>query len=180
MGRWLILPALIAAAAAAAQSPWVALEKDGLHDPKNPAIRLLQQPAEALSVLPRDTAGNMVRWVDAIDKGAINPRTNLFPETEVRLLEGDLIIARYGSMPAVKFPHRQHTLWLDCANCHDVLFKAKAGANKFSMTRILNGEQCGLCHGAVSFPLTECNRCHSVSNAALQRAERAARAASAP
>jgi hypothetical protein len=34
------------------------------------------------------------------------------------------------------------------------------------MNQILHGEQCGLCHGAVSFPLTECNRCHSVSRPA--------------
>jgi c(7)-type cytochrome triheme protein len=64
-------------------------------------------------------------------------------------------------MPAVRFPHRPHTLWLDCANCHEHLFKSKAGANKLSMQKILEGEQCGLCHGAVAFPLTECNRCHS-------------------
>jgi hypothetical protein len=37
------------------------------------------------------------------------------------------------------------------------------------MQKILDGEQCGVCHGAVAFPLTECRRCHSVSNAALQR-----------
>ncbi|HEX9180451.1 MAG TPA: c(7)-type cytochrome triheme domain-containing protein, partial [Burkholderiales bacterium] len=52
-------------------------------------------------------------------------------------------------------------LWLDCANCHEHLFKSKAGANKLSMQKILEGEQCGLCHGAVAFPLTECGRCHS-------------------
>jgi c(7)-type cytochrome triheme protein len=161
--------ALLAAAALAAPSLWTRLEADGLHDPRNPGIALLQQPGDALAALPRDTAGNLVSWVKAIDSGAINPRTNLLPETQVRLLDQDLIISKYGSMPAVKFPHRQHTLWLDCANCHDTLFKAKAGANKFSMMAILNGEQCGLCHGAVAFPLTECNRCHSVSNAALRR-----------
>jgi c(7)-type cytochrome triheme protein len=72
-------------------------------------------------------------------------------------------------MPAVKFPHRQHTLWLDCSNCHNGLFKDKIGANKFSMVAILNGEQCGLCHGAVAFPLTECNRCHSVPNESLRK-----------
>jgi c(7)-type cytochrome triheme protein len=160
---------LIVAAAFAANSLWVRLEKDGVHDPRNPAIALLQQPGEALETLPRDSAGNQVNWVNAIDSGAINPRTNLLPETQVRLREDDFIIARFGSMPAVKFPHRQHTLWLACENCHDILFKAKAGANKFSMTAILNGEQCGVCHGAVAFPLTECNRCHSVSNASLQR-----------
>lgn len=180
--RWLLLALLCGSAvalAAAVVSKWRPLQDDGLHDPTNPALAQLQQPAEALAALPPDTAGNLVRWVQAIDSGAIDPRTNLFPGTEVRLLDQDIIIAKYGSMPAVKFPHRAHTLWLDCANCHEHLFKSKAGANTFSMQKILDGEQCGLCHGAVSFPLTECNRCHSVSNAALQQAERAERAARA-
>jgi c(7)-type cytochrome triheme protein len=161
--------AIVAAAAWAAPSLWQRLEDDGLHDPRSPAIGILQQPAEALEPLPRDSAGNRVNWVKAIDSGAINPRTHLLPQTEVRLREDEIIVAKYGSMPAVKFPHRQHTIWLDCANCHDQLFKAQIGANKFSMTAILNGEQCGLCHGAVAFPLTECNRCHSVPNASLRR-----------
>ena len=151
-----------------AASAWVPLERDGVHDPKGPGIGILQQPSEALSKLPPDTAGNLVRWVQALDSGAINPRTNIQPETQVRLRDQDIIISKFGSMPAVKFPHRQHTLWLDCSNCHEHLFKSKAGANAFSMQAILDGEQCGLCHGAVSFPLTECNRCHSVSNASLR------------
>lgn len=163
------LPCFVAAAAVAAVSRWQRLEADGVHDPRNPAIGQLQQPAQALEPLPRDTAGNLVNWVRAIESGAINPRTNLFPQTEVRVLDQDSIISKFGSMPAVKFPHRQHTLWLDCSNCHDRLFKAQAGANRYSMTAILNGEQCGVCHGAVAFPLTECNRCHSVPNASLRR-----------
>jgi len=170
--RWLrtLATVLIAMSAlAAAPSPWVPLEKDGIHDPKGPAMGVLQQPAEALAALPRDSAGNLVRWVSALETGAISPRTNLLPETQVRVLETDLIVAKNGSMPAVKFPHRQHTLWLDCANCHDKLFKEKLGSTKFSMMAILNGEQCGLCHGAVAFPLTECNRCHSVPNESLRR-----------
>jgi c(7)-type cytochrome triheme protein len=154
---------------AAGPALWLSLDKDGIHDPRGPGLAQLQQPAEALAPLPRDTAGNLVRWVQALDSGAITPRSNLLPGTKVRVLDQDLIIAKFGSMPAVKFPHRQHTLWLDCSNCHDSLFKAKAGANKFSMTAILNGEQCGVCHGAVSFPLTECNRCHSVPNETLRR-----------
>lgn len=172
MKRWrrgMVLTGLLAATAWAAPSLWLRLQDDGVHDPAGPGIGELQQPAEALLPLPRDTAGNLVNWVLAIDSGAINPRTNLFPETLVRLREDEIIVSKFGSMPAVKFPHRQHTLWLDCANCHDELFKPVAGANKFSMTAILNGEQCGVCHGAVAFPLTECNRCHSVPNASLQR-----------
>jgi c(7)-type cytochrome triheme protein len=170
--RRVSLPLLLVAAtaaAAAASSLWLRLQDDGVHDPRNPGITQLQQPAEALAPLPRDTAGNLVNWVAAIDSGAINPRTNLFPETVVRLREDEIVIAKFGSMPAVKFPHRQHTLWLDCANCHEGLFKAQAGANRFSMTAILNGEQCGVCHGAVAFPLTECNRCHNTPNASLRR-----------
>lgn len=172
--RWLIAAAawVGAVALAAAATVWLPLAKDGVHDPRGPGIALLQQPAEALATLPPDTAGNMVKWVQALDSGVINPRSSILPGTEVRVLDQDIIIARNGSMPAVKFPHRQHTLWLDCSNCHEHLFKAKAGANKYSMTAILNGEQCGLCHGAVSFPLTECNRCHSVPNASLQRRRR--------
>ena len=164
-------PAATAPTPARPQQPlsvWTRLEQDGLHDPQGPGISLLQQPGEALQDLPRDTAGNMVRWVQALERGAIAPRSNLWPETQVRLREDELIVAKNGSMPAVKFPHRAHTLWLDCSNCHESLFKSKLGANGLRMTAILNGEQCGLCHGAVAFPLTECNRCHSVSNASLR------------
>lgn len=166
--RCLGLGALMTAGAFGA-ALWLPLEKDGVHDPRAPGLAQLQQPAEALAPLPRDTAGNMVRWVEALDRGAIAPRAAMLSGTEVRVLDQDLIIAKFGSMPAVKFPHRQHTLWLDCSNCHNALFIDKAGANKFSMTAILNGEQCGVCHGAVAFPLTECNRCHSVPNESLRR-----------
>jgi c(7)-type cytochrome triheme protein len=146
---------------------WETLATDGIHDPESPAIRILQQPREALSRLPADAAGNQVRWVEALEKGLINPRTNIHPETKVRTLDLDIVLNKRGSLPLVKFPHRQHTAWLDCTICHDQLFKAKAGANRFSMMLILQGEQCGLCHGAVAFPLTECNRCHSVRQGAV-------------
>lgn len=150
----------------AAERPrkWVPLAADGIHDPRNPALGLLQQPAEALSKLPPDTAGNQVRWVEALDRGLINPRTNIFPETKFEVLDQDIILSVPGGLPSVRFPHRQHTLWLDCSMCHEQLFVARAGANKMSMLAMLNGEQCGRCHGAVAFPLTECNRCHNVSH----------------
>ena len=164
-----ILAALASSAAVLAQTVWLPLAKDGVHDPKSPALALLQQPAEALAGLPRDSVGNQVRWVAALDQGLIQPLSSLRPGGEPKLLESEHIIAKYGSMPAVKFPHRPHTLWLDCSNCHDHLFKARAGANRYSMTAILNGEQCGVCHGAVAFPLTECLRCHNTSNASLRR-----------
>lgn len=140
---------------------WMPLAKDGIHDPRSPAVKVLQEPAVALSRLPGDRVGNQVNWVAALEQGVIKPRTNILPETKVRILETDILLNLRGGMHIVRFPHREHTLWLDCSNCHDDLFPAKAGATRFSMERILQGEQCGVCHGAVSFPLTACERCHN-------------------
>lgn len=149
-------------AIAADPSNWDQLRKDGVHDPRGPAIKLLQHPGDAMSKLAPDTAGNKVRWMEALEKGQINPRDSLRPGTKVQVLDLDILLSINGGMPIVRFPHRQHTLWLDCSNCHEELFKSKIGANNISMYEILQGEQCGLCHGAVAFPLTECSRCHSV------------------
>ncbi len=165
--RWCI--AVLIAMVLVAQAPiaaeivrrWLPLVKDGMHDPASPSLKLLQEPAVALSPLPADRVGNQVNWVAALDQGRINPRTNIFPETKVRVLDTDILLNLRGGMPIVRFPHRQHTLWLDCSNCHEHLFKPNAGANKFSMRLMLQGEQCGVCHGAVAFPLTACERCHN-------------------
>jgi len=151
------------------EEAWQALERDGLHDPESPAVRILQQPADALSKLPADTAGNMVRWVNALEQGKIAPRTNIRPETKIQVLDQDILLNLNGGMPVVRFPHKAHTQWLDCSNCHDHIFKRQTGATKISMLAILQGEQCGLCHGAVAFPLTECSRCHSVAHAQAQK-----------
>lgn len=141
---------------------WAPLNKDGVHDPRSPAAKILQQPKEALSGLTPDATGNQVRWVQALEKGEIKPRERLNPSMPIRKLDKDIILDLNGSMPAVRFPHRQHTEWLDCVNCHDKIFKEETGKTNISMFRILQGEQCGICHGAVAFPLTECMRCHSI------------------
>ncbi len=139
------------------------LAKDGMHDPANPAIKLLQEPREGLQGMPPDEVGNRVRWVKALEEGKINPRTNILPDTPIRVLNLDILMKRTGEAPMVLFPHKQHTEWLDCSNCHESLFKYKAGSTKdMNMFAILQGEYCGRCHGAVAFPLTECRRCHSV------------------
>jgi len=145
-----------------AAGPWKPLAEDGIHDPESPVLGTLQEPAEALSVLPSDTAGNRVDWARALREGYINPRTNIMPETEIKLLDTEILMKNTGDMPIVKFPHLVHTEWLDCNNCHEAIFRSKIGATPVSMLEILQGRYCGQCHGAVSFPLTECNRCHSV------------------
>ncbi len=156
-------PAKAAAAVPAKpDSPWLPLQNDGLHDPTNPALAYLQQPAEALSELPGAKDGNHVDWVAALRQQVITPRTNIYPETKIKVLDLDILMEQTAGMPMVLFPHKAHTEWLDCENCHDGIFKAKQGANPINMFKILQGDYCGQCHGAVSFPLTQCHRCHSV------------------
>ncbi len=154
-----------------AASKWKSLADDGIHDPESPAIGVLQEPADALSKLPQDTSGNMVNWVKALEQGVINPRTNIWPETKVRIRNDDVFLEQTGEMPVVRFPHRAHTLWLDCKNCHEKYFISKKGANPITMMKILQGNYCGRCHGAVAFPLTECDRCHSVPRQKLEQAK---------
>jgi c(7)-type cytochrome triheme protein len=143
-------------------SPWAPLTNDFLHDPYNPSLPLLQEPEEALSVLPPAQEGNHVDWVAALRSGAIQPRTNIYPETKIRVIDLDILFEETAGQPMVLFPHRPHTEWLDCENCHDKIFIEKKGANDFGMLDVLEGRYCGQCHGAVSFPLTQCQRCHSV------------------
>jgi len=141
---------------------WTPLAEDSIHDPGSPAIPLLQEPAEALSLLPPDVVGNNVNWVRALREGYIEPRTKVFETTKVNVLDSKVLMKDTGEMPMVLFPHETHTEWLDCSNCHEAIFQSKAGATPVNMFQILQGRYCGRCHGAVSFPLTECQRCHSV------------------
>lgn len=162
--RWLIPLGLGVAVNALAGDgrSWTPLNKDLLHDPDGPAFHELQEPGAALSALPPDVVGNQVRWVQALEKGIINPRAALYPGTQVNVLDMDIIFTKTGDNWFVRFPHKQHTEWLDCNNCHEKIFKKKFGETQFKMMDILQGKFCGQCHGAVAFPLTECQRCHSI------------------
>jgi c(7)-type cytochrome triheme protein len=161
---------VLGAAAAALAAERLGIAKDGIHDPTSPAIGVLQEPAEALSSLPPDTAGNGVRWVRALEEGKIKPRASIDPNYTVNLRTTEVLLMKTADMHLVRFPHREHTAWLDCSNCHDALFSRTAGATKIGMFLVLAGEKCGLCHGAVAFPLTECNRCHSVARGSPEAA----------
>lgn len=136
--------------------------QDGIHDPANPGTRVLQPPRESFGPLPKSKSGNRVDWVKALEKGMIAPRYDLADASKQPVVM-DLNIVREvkGSMPDVVYPHKQHTEWLDCSNCHPAIFKPQKGANAMSMANILQGEQCGVCHGKVAFPVGECRKCHS-------------------
>ena len=141
-----------------------ALKDDDIHDPVVPGLSLLQQPKEAFVPLPKGIAGNYVDWVKALSKSVIKPRFDHLDESkEAMPLDLVIVMEVKGSMPNVAFPHKQHTVWLECANCHDAIFKPQKGANPMSMAEIMLGQKCGVCHGSVAFPVTECRRCHTQS-----------------
>ncbi len=156
---------LVFAVGAAAQDTrhWQPLATDGVHDPANPAVKKLQAPSEALSKLPAGTSGDLVDWGAALQKALIAPRASANPKssTEAEVLDSDILLNLKGSTPPVRFSHGEHTRWLDCSNCHPQLFKMKSGASQISKLRMHDGAQCGVCHGAVAFPLTDCKRCHN-------------------
>ncbi len=162
LGLCLVHTAIGDEPASKAASYWLPLAQDELHDPANPALNRLQNPTDALSVLPRDGSGDQVNWVSALENGNIKPRLSMRSNKQEEVLDLNILLRETNELGMVNFPHKQHTEWLACNSCHEEIFKSKAGATKFGMFDILNGEFCGRCHGAVAFPLTECNRCHNV------------------
>lgn len=136
--------------------------EDGIHDPVNDGTHALQPPLTAFGTLPKSMSGNRVNWVEAIGQKKINPRYDRNdPKAEPIVMDLNIVREVKGSMPDVVYPHKQHTEWLDCSNCHPAIFIPQKGANAISMASILLGEKCGVCHGKVAFPVSECRNCHS-------------------
>lgn len=136
--------------------------EDGIHDPTNDGTHALQAPRVSFQSLPSSTSGNRVNWVQALDDKAIAPRWDrMDPNAEPLVMDLNIVREVKGTMPNVVYPHKQHTEWLDCSNCHPAIFEPQKGANKISMAAILLGQKCGVCHGKVAFPVSECRRCHS-------------------
>lgn len=136
--------------------------EDGIHDPDGEGAYVLQAPREAFAELNKSNSGNRIDWVKSLNNGKISPRYDRIDPTKKPFVM-DLNIVREvkGSMPDVVYPHKQHTQWLDCSNCHPDIFIPKKGANQISMASILMGEKCGVCHGKVAFPVSDCRKCHS-------------------
>ncbi len=112
--------------------------------------------------LPATRYGNRVDWVAALEEKWITPARYLSvppldDDVNDRKLEMDATWT--GVSPSV-FPHRKHTAWLDCNDCHPEPFNIRLKASNVRMSQILKGEFCGQCHLSVAFPLTDCRRCH--------------------
>jgi len=149
------------------------LATDGIHDPESQGVKMLQEPKAALNVLNKGKSGNYVDWVKSLEKAEIKPLYDL-KDKNAKSMPLDLKIVREvkGSMPDVVFTHRQHTEWLDCSNCHPDIFIPQKGANQMSMAEIMLGKKCGVCHGKVAFPVSECRLCHSAKTKAKKTSKK--------
>ena len=116
-----------------------------------------------LTQLPLDRFG-LVDWADALKSGAVKPQHSLNPDEKDSFpIDMDVVIfTKSKFQPDVLFPHKIHTMWLTCTNCHPAIFPMNAVlANKvMHMTKIAAGEFCGRCHNRIAFPLSDCLRCH--------------------
>ena len=137
------------------------LQQDGVHDIENDAMIVLQDPLTAMADFPI-ARRKQINWVATLDAGLINPRADIKGEGEMLVMDMDILMKNTQFMPYVKFPHKAHTRWLDCSNCHPAIFIPQEHANPISMNKVLRGEYCGVCHDKVAFALFTCERCHSV------------------
>lgn len=143
--------------------------EDGIHDPANPGTLMLQPPLAGMADLVRSKFGNNTNWVTSFQSKKVTPRwehTNPFAEGIV--MDLDILRVPKAAVQNVVFPHKQHTEWLDCSNCHPAIFVPQKGANIINMPMIMLGQKCGVCHGKVAFPISECALCHSQKKAAIQ------------
>ncbi|MDP3841724.1 MAG: c-type cytochrome [Oxalobacteraceae bacterium] len=146
--------------------------EDGIHDPANDGTHSLQPPLTAFAPLAKSNDGNRVDWVKSLNDDKINPRYDRNdPNVKPMVMDMNIVREVKGSMPDVVYPHKQHTQWLDCSNCHPAIFIPQKGANQISMAAILLGQKCGVCHGKVAFPVSDCRRCHSKSKPLPVKAE---------
>ena len=137
-------------------------ESDGIHDATADGTMMLQPPREAFAGLPKSRSGNYINWSKALENGVLQPRYDIHnPDAQPVVLDLNIVREVKGTMSDVVYPHKQHTEWLDCINCHPGIFIPMKGANQISMASIMMGEKCGVCHGKVAFPVSECRRCHS-------------------
>jgi len=146
-----------------------ALAENSIYDETNPAYLQLQRLQDASRDLKRDDVG-FPDWMEALRSGAIAPRASVSGQSAMAALDLDIVMKNTKEMPNVLFPHRSHTLWLDCSNCHPVPFLPLAGRNTVNMSEIFRGQYCGMCHDRVAFvTFFACARCHNVAQNAPPR-----------
>jgi c(7)-type cytochrome triheme protein len=114
------------------------------------------------SPFARTSFGDGINWVESLSQGTILPARYVKTKSQDITFDKMLVLdSEMNIIPPSIFPHKAHTAWLDCDSCHPEIFNIKKKTTRFfSMSYILKGEFCGVCHLNVAFPMDDCRRCH--------------------
>ncbi|MDH4044022.1 MAG: multiheme c-type cytochrome [Gemmatimonadota bacterium] len=127
-----------------------------------PAIERVHGRDSVLALLPRDAAGN-VDWNAALRSGVIRPRAAVPGRDSSAFHPGfgfDFYTPAAMPMAEAFFPHSGHTQWVACTSCHAAVYRYPRDTTT-TMAAINAGQSCGVCHRAVAFPASTCERCHA-------------------
>lgn len=116
--------------------------------------------------MPKEMYGNGINWERAEQEGLLKLVDHIegvsVPKPKMKVQQDFALKSKVEGMPDIIFSHTKHTFWSGCELCHPEIFMGiKRGATKYSMVEIFEGKYCGVCHGKVAFPLTDCQRCHA-------------------
>jgi len=113
--------------------------------------------------LPLSKYGNLIDWTAALKSGQITLTRQLTipPAADTGFARSILLKSTWFMGTDAVFPHGEHSVWHDCNDCHPGIFNIRKKATEgLQMNAIIGGQYCGVCHGRVAFPLTDCVRCH--------------------
>lgn len=105
-------------------------------------------------------------WIGAIIIGLLAVTGIVLSPQPAKAEYADVVINNFADaagMRPVVFPHWFHRIRFRCKVCHaDLGFKFKAGGNKITMAKIIDGKFCGACHnGQIAWSVENCSMCHS-------------------
>lgn len=109
--------------------------------------------------IPLDRYG-FIDWLTMKKDGIFKPIESLHGDYKPVIRDNQILFISKSKLENVLFSHDVHSTWIKCASCHPAIFGENL-ENKVKMVRMSKGENCGYCHGSVSFTFADCKRCHS-------------------
>jgi len=109
--------------------------------------------------MPVDKYG-FIDWLALKRDKIFKPVESLNGDYKPEPRDNQILFVSKGRLQDVLFSHDVHSSWIRCNSCHPAVF-ADNLKNKVKMVRMSKGENCGYCHGKVSFTFADCKRCHS-------------------
>ena len=136
-------------------------------DPVVKTVQIIEAPPpidwrSRYEALAKNAAGD-IDWARALSEKTVTPKAGLTADKkDEEPTDMDLEYVPKGQPEyKVVFPHKTHTQWLACTNCHTEIFEMEKGKAAMTMEKINAGAYCGVCHGKVASPdVSNCPACH--------------------